>query len=134
MRGAASGPSPTLANAHLPMTSLSPGVRIVTSLAAAVLSVSLSTCAGNVRCTSQPVQAALQRALDKVYAQSRQLADVQVEVADIIVVQEGPRAATCRAAMNITVNYLGTRQKASAVATFAAERTERGDILVTLTE
>ncbi|WP_018041743.1 hypothetical protein [Methylobacterium sp. 88A] len=94
----------------------------------------VSACSGIVSCASQPVQTALQRALDKLYAQSRQLADVQVKVADIIVVQQSSQSATCRAAMNITVDYLGTRQNESVVATFIAERTERGDILVTISE
>lgn len=84
--------------------------RIGAALTTIVLAGSLSACSGDVRCASQPVQTALHRALDKVYAQARQLAEVQVEVADIIVVQQGAQAATCRVAMNITVDYLGLRQ------------------------
>lgn len=85
-----------------------------------------------VRCTDDPVQAAFNKALDALYAPSRQLASVDVEVKDTIPIYEFDSKAGCKAAVSITVQYLGKQQQNDALIEYVAERSVKGNIFVTL--
>ena len=98
-------------------------------LATAVL---LGGCSQDIRCSDKVVIDALHRSLDRLYAEFRQVADVEWEIRDLIAVEQTSRRSVCRAVARISVTFAGSKQQEDTTITFYAEATERGDVIVTV--
>lgn len=87
-----------------------------------------------VRCSDEPVQTAFHKALDDLYAPSRRLARVDVEVNDTIAVYELDSKALCKAAVSISAEYLGQHRHEDMLVEYVAEQSVKGNIFVTIHE
>lgn len=103
-------------------------------LLCATLAPLLSGCGPNVECSGKDVQAALGRALDDLYAQSRQLATVDLTITDIVAVREGPKSAACKVLLQLDADLFGRKYSQPVTFPYTAEVTEGGKIFVTITD
>lgn len=103
-------------------------------LALLIAAAGLTGCSGGLGCNDAPVREALDRALDRLYAPSRQFAKVAVRIDDIITIERSARRTSCRAVMNVSVEaMLMKKQQEDTTVEYIAETTEQGRVLVTLT-
>ncbi|WP_342112095.1 hypothetical protein [Methylobacterium sp. SI9] len=92
----------------------------------------LGGCTCDIRCSDKVVIDALHRSLDQLYAEFRQVADVEWEIRDLIAVEQTPRRSVCKAVARISVTFAGSKQQEDTAIIFYAEATEKGDVVVTV--
>lgn len=102
------------------------------TLSCAVLGQLLSACSQDLECSDNSVQIALGRALDNLYAQSRSLAQVDITVNDIVVVQQSPQSTSCKALVHLDIDFVGQKQSRDVAVLYTAETTDKGNVLVTI--
>ena len=92
----------------------------------------LGGCSRDIQCSDKVVIDALNRSLDQLYAEFRQIADVEWVIRDLIAIEQTPRRSVCKAVTRISVTFAGTKQQEDTAITFYAEATEKGDMIVTV--
>lgn len=92
----------------------------------------LGGCSRDIRCSDKMVVDALHRSLNQLYAEFRQVADVEWEIRDLIAVEQTHHRSVCKAVTRISVTFAGSKQQEDTAITFYAEATEKGDVIVTV--
>jgi len=97
-----------------------------------VSSVMLAGCAQDVGCSDSTVQTALGRALDKIYAQTRTLYKVEITIKDIISIASSTQRASCKVMFHYDIEGFGQSLSDDVTASYTAELSEKGNVLVTV--